>query len=211
MIGNAFFTGVIAILIGYLLGSIPSAYIFTRLTTGKDIRKLGGGNVGGLNTLREVGRGPAIATLLIDVVKGTAVVAITHWGLQVDPLYVYLAAGAAIVGHNWMVWLKFSGGRGMGVSVGALLVLMPAYGYAVGLWILLGLIVVPLAITRNVALSMGLGLIALPFIAWLSGPHSGMFVTWSIVMGLIIAAKFASTAISVAAQSTSVRDFIRGH
>jgi len=211
MIGNAFLTGVVVILIGYILGSIPSAYIFTRLTTGKDIRKLGGGNVGGLNTLREVGRGPAIATLLIDIAKGSAVIAITRWGLQVDPLYVYLAAGAAIVGHNWMVWLKLKGGRGMGVTVGALLVLMPAYGYTVGLWILLGIIVIPMAITRNVALSMGIALIALPFIAWLSGTHSGMFVIWSIVIGLIIAAKFASTAISVAAQSTGVRDFIRGH
>ena len=211
MIGNAFLTGVVVILIGYFLGSIPSAYIFTRLTTGKDIRKLGGGNVGGLNILREVGKGPAIATALVDFGKGALVVAIAHWLLQVEPLYVFMAAGAAVVGHNWMVWLKFSGGKGMGATIGALVVLMPVYGYLTGLWILLGLIAVPLVITRNVALSMGIGLIAMPFIAWLTGTHSGLFALWTVVVGVMIAAKFAPTALKVIAQSTGVRDFIRGH
>jgi len=209
MIVNEFVTGVVVFLIGYLLGSIPSAYIFTRMASGKDIRKLGGGNVGGLNTFREVGALPAIAAGIIDFGKGAAVVAIAHWLLKVDPIYVFLAAGAAVVGHNWMVWLRFSGGKGMGATVGALVVLMPIYGYLTGLWILLGIIAVPFAITRNVALSMGIGLVVLPFIAWL-GTHSGLFVIWSVIVGLIIAAKFAPTALGVIARSTGVRDFIRG-
>ena len=210
MIVNEFVTGVVVFLIGYLLGSIPSAYIFTRMSSGKDIRKLGGGNVGGLNTFREVGALPAIAVGIIDFGKGAVVVAIAHWLLKVDPVYVFLAAGAAVVGHNWMVWLRFSGGKGMGATVGALVVLMPVYGYLTGLWVLLGIIAVPFAITRNVALSMGIGLVVLPFIAWL-GTHSGMFIIWSVIVGLIIAAKFAPTALGVIAQSTGVRDFIRGH
>lgn len=210
MIVNEVVTGVVVFLIGYLLGSIPTAYLFTRMVSGKDIRQLGAGNVGGLNTLREVGMAPAAAVTLIDFGKGAAAVAIARWGLQVDPLYVFLAAGAAVVGHNWMVWLKFSGGKGMGVTVGALVVLMPAYDYLPELWILLGIIGLPLALTRNVALSMGMGLVALPFIAWL-GTHSGLFVVWAVVVGLMIAAKFAPTALAVIAQSTGVRDFIRGH
>ncbi len=210
MIVNEFVTGVVVFLIGYLLGSIPSAYIFTRMASGKDIRKLGGGNVGGLSTFREVGALPAIAVGIIDFGKGAAAVAIAYWLLKVDPVYVFLAAGAAVVGHNWMVWLKFSGGKGMGATVGALAVLMPVYGYLTGLWILLGIIAVPFAITRNVALSMGIGLVVLPFIAWL-GAHSGLFVIWSVIVGLLIAAKFAPTALGVIAQSTGVRDFIRGH
>jgi len=211
MIENELVTGLVAFIIGYLFGSIPSAYIFTRWVADKDIRKLGGGNVGGLNTLREVGALPAAAVTLIDIGKGIATVAFTHWGLALDPLYVFLAAGAVVVGHNWMAWLRFSGGKGMGATLGALLLLMPLYDYLAGLWVLLGVIALPLAVTRNVALSMGIGLVVLPFIAWLMGTHSGLFVVWAVLVGLIIAAKFAPTALRAAAQSTGIRDFVRGH
>ncbi len=207
---NEFVTGIIVFLIGYLLGSIPSAYIFTRLISGKDIRKIGGGNVGGLNTFREVGIGPAIAVGIIDVGKGAAAVAIAYWALQLDPVYIYLAGAAAVVGHNWMVWLKFSGGKGMGASIGTLAVLMPIYHYAIGLGVLLGIILVPLVTIRNVALAMGIGLAALPFIAWLMGTHSGMFVIWSVIVGLLVVAKFAPTALASIAKSSSIKDFIRG-
>ncbi len=211
MIANSeIVTGLIVFLIGYFLGSIPTAYIATRLATGSDIRKIGGGNVGGLNTYREVGVVPAIVVGIVDVGKGAAAVAIAYWLLDLEPVYVYLAGGAAIAGHNWMVWLKFSGGKGMGASVGALAVLMPVYGYAIELGILLAIIVVPLVTIRNVALAMGIGLIALPFIAWLTGEHSGMFVVWSVVAGLMVVAKFAPTALASIAKSKDLKDFIRG-
>jgi len=211
MIVNEFVSGIIVLLIGYLLGSIPSAYIFTRLATGKDIRQIGGGNVGGYNTYLEAGALPAIGATVVDLGKGAAAVAIAHWALNLDKPYVLIAAIGVVIGHNWMVWLKFKGGRGMGATIGALAVIMPLYGYFLPEFvILLGIIVVLLAITRNVALSMGIGLLALPFIAWLS-MHSGLFVVWSVVLGIIIAAKFAPTAISVIAQSTGIKDFIRGH
>jgi len=202
-------TGIIVFLIGYFLGSIPTAYIATRLATGKDIRQLGAGNVGGLNTYREVGVVPALVASIVDVGKGAAAVAIAYWLLDLEPLYVYLAAGAAVAGHNWMVWLKFSGGKGMGSTIGTLVVLMPIYGYAVELGILLGIIFVPLVTIRNVALAMGIGLISLPFIAWF-GTHSGMFVAWSVVVGLMIVAKFAPTALSSISKSSGLKDFIRG-
>lgn len=204
-------TAIIAFVTGYLLGSIPAAYLVTRLTVGGDIRRLGGGNVGSLNTLREVGLVPAIGVGIVDFGKGAVAVAITHALLGLEPVFVFLAAGACVVGHNWMVWLRFDGGKGMGATIGALMVLMPVYGYLTGLWIVLGLIVVPLAITRNVALSMGIGLLALPFVAWLTGTHRGMFVAWSVVVGLLIAAKFAPTAIAALRQTAGVKDFIRGH
>ena len=70
MIVNDIVTGIIVTIIGYLLGSTPSAYIATRLTTGKDIRQLGGGNVGGLNAYREVGVWPALAAGIADLGKG---------------------------------------------------------------------------------------------------------------------------------------------
>ena len=211
MIANSeIVTGIIVFLIGYLLGSIPTAYIATRLSTGMDIRKIGGGNVGGLNTYREIGLVPAVVVGLIDVSKGAAAVAIAYWLLDLEPVYVYLAGGAAVAGHNWMFWLKFSGGKGMGASIGALAVLMPIYGYAIELGIILGIIVVPLVTIRNVALAMGIGLIALPFIAWIMGEHSGMFVVWSVIVGLMVVVKFAPTALASIAKSKGIKDFIRG-
>ena len=115
-----------------------------------------------------------------------------------------------MAGHNWMIWLKFSGGKGMGASVGALAVLMPIYDYAIGLGVLLAILIVPLVTIRNVALAMGIGLMSLPFIAWLMGTHSGMFVIWSVVVGLMVVAKFAPTALASIAKSKGIKDFIRG-
>lgn len=201
---------IIAVVIGYLLGSIPSAYIATRLATGKDVRQLGGGNVGGLNVYREVGLVPALAVGIADVAKGAAAVAIAYWGLHLTDLtqpWVLAAGIAAVVGHNCMVWLKFSGGKGMGAGIGALLVLLPLYGYPLGLAFFFGIVLIPFIITRNLALSMGIGLVSLPFIAWL-GMKSTPFLIFSIVLGLIIAAKFFPTAKAALARAGSMKGFI---
>ncbi len=85
---------IIAIVVGYLLGSIPSAYIATRLAKGRDIRQLGGGNIGLLNVFREVGFWPALAVGIVDFGKGAAAVAIAFWLLKVSTPFV-LAAGLA--------------------------------------------------------------------------------------------------------------------
>jgi len=189
-----------AIIIGYLLGSNPSAYIATRLVAGKDIRQLGGGNVGGLNVYREVGPWPAIAAGIVDAGKGTGAVAIAYWLLQVDTPYVLLAALAAVIGHNWMVWLKFSGGKGMGATIGALLVLFPLYGYPLPLGIFAAVVIVPFVITRNIALSMFIGLVSLPVIVWFS-TNSGYATIISVVLLLLIVVKFLPTAIAAVRKS----------
>lgn len=198
---------VIALVIGYLLGSIPSAYIAARLVKGKDIRRIGGGNVGGLNVFREVGAISALTVGIVDIGKGAAAVAIAYWLLGVPQLFVLLAGIAAVVGHNWMVWLKFSGGKGMGATIGVLAIVMPLYGYWHGLIIFFGIILIPFIITRNVALSMGIGLLLLPLIAWL-GMKSGLFTIFTIILGLIIALKFFPTARAAWAKAKSKRDFI---
>lgn len=203
--------GIIAIVLGYLLGSIPSAYIATRMATGKDVRRLGGGNVGGLNVYREAGVIPALVVGIVDLGKGAAAVAIAQWLLVAPPEYqtyfVLAAAAAAVVGHNWMVWLKFSGGKGMGATIGAVAVLLPVYGYPWGLAIFSGIVIIPFIITRNVALSMGVGLLALPFISWL-GMKSTPFIIFSIAIGLIILIKFIPTALQALARAKSVKGFI---
>ena len=207
MIVNEVITGVIVVLMGYLLGSTPSAYIATRLATGKDIRQLGGGNVGGLNTLREVGVWPAAAAGIVDVGKGTAAVAIAYWLLDLSLVFVLLAGLGAVIGHNWMLWLKFSGGKGMGPAMGAILVLMPLYGYWQGLLILLGIILAIFIFTRNVALGMGIGLLFLPLIIWL-GTKSGTATIIAIILWLVIAMKFLPTARAAWAKVENKKDFV---
>jgi len=207
MIINEIVTGFIAIIIGYLLGSIPSAYIVTRLAIDKDVRHLGGGNVGGLNVFREVGPWPALAVGIADVGKGIAAVAIAYWLLAVPPLFVLLAGLSAVIGHNWMVFLKFSGGKGMGPAIGALAMVMPLYGHWQGLLIFFGIILIPFIITRNVALSMGIGLVALPFITWLS-IHSGIGTIIAVILGLVVAIKFTPTTRRALTKSKTKRAFI---
>ena len=198
--------GIIAVVLGYLLGSIPSAYIATRLATGKDVRQLGGGNVGGLNVYREVGAVPAAVAGIADVCKGAAAVAIAQWLLDVSQPFVLAAALAAVAGHNWMVFLKFSGGKGMGATIGALFILFPLYGYSLGLAFFFGIVLIPFVITRNVALSMFIGLISLPFIGWL-GMQSMPFMIFSIVLDVIIVIKFLPTAWAALAKAETKKDF----
>jgi glycerol-3-phosphate acyltransferase PlsY len=199
--------GIIAVVLGYLLGSIPTAYIVTRLAKGEDVRRLGGGNVGGLNVYREVGRLPAAVVAIVDLGKGAAAVAIAYWLLNLSLPFVLASALAAVVGHNWMLFLKFSGGKGMGPAIGGLFVLLPLYGYSLGLAFFFAVVLILFIITRNVALSMGAGLLSLPFITWL-GMKSAPFIIYSVVLGLIILAKFIPTAVAAAARTRGVKGFI---
>jgi glycerol-3-phosphate acyltransferase PlsY len=196
---------------GYFIGSIPTAYIVTRLKTGKDIRKLGGGNVGGLNTYKEVGSVPALFVMLIDLGKGAGVAAISHWTLHLNEPYTLIAIAAAVVGHNWMVWLKFNGGKGMGLIAGSLLVVMPIYRYTPELGIIIATVILPFLLTRNVALAMGIGLFVLPFLFWLGGTHSGILVIWSAVIACIVVIRFLPTALKALAKNKNIKDYIQGH
>jgi len=204
--------GIVAVVLGYLLGSIPTAYIVTRLALGKDVRRLGGGNVGGLNVYREVGFLPAAVVAIVDLGKGAAAVAIACWLPDVSLPFVLAAALAAVVGHNWMLFLKFSGGKGMGPAIGGLFVLLPLYGYPLGLAFFFAVVLILFIITRNIALSMGVGLLSLPFIAWLGmksiPEYQTEFIIFSVVLGLIIMAKFIPTAIAAVARTRSVKGFV---
>jgi len=108
-----------AALIGYLLGSIPFGLIFTRLAGTQDIRAIGSGNIGATNVLRTGRKGLAAATLIADMLKGTAAVALMSWAAGRD---AGLIAGAgAFIGHLFPVWLKFKGGKGVATFLGVLL------------------------------------------------------------------------------------------
>jgi glycerol-3-phosphate acyltransferase PlsY len=181
--------GAISIIVAYLLGSIPSAYIVTRLKTGKDIRKLGGGNVGARNVYAEVGKGAAIVVGIFDVGKGAAAVAIAYWVLGA-PLFFVLAAGlAAVAGHIWSVFLKFTGGNGLATSIGVLAVLMTKE-----LLIALAIAILLMVITRNMVLSVNISLLtSVPISAWLLG-KSWPFVVFPLVVALVLVLHFLPTA-----------------
>jgi glycerol-3-phosphate acyltransferase PlsY len=129
-----------AIVSSYILGSIPTAYIFGRLLKGIDLRKFGSGNIGATNALRVLGKGPGITVLLLDILKG--IVAVVFLGdffvlrlpfISTDTLRIILGL-SCICGHNWSIFLKFRGGKGVATTFGVLL------GLAIkiaGLWLIL--------------------------------------------------------------------------
>jgi glycerol-3-phosphate acyltransferase PlsY len=110
---------VLAFLLGYLLGSIPFGLILTKLAGTQDLRSIGSGNIGATNVLRTGRKGLAAATLLLDMLKGTAAVVIS--GYVGGPNAAMLAALGAFLGHLFPVWLKFKGGKGVAVYIGVLL------------------------------------------------------------------------------------------
>jgi acyl phosphate:glycerol-3-phosphate acyltransferase len=109
----------VALVIGYLFGSIPFGLILTRLAGTQDLRTIGSGNIGATNVLRTGRKGLAVGTLLGDALKGTAAVVLCgHLG---GPNAAMLAGLGAFLGHLFPVWLKFRGGKGVAVYIGILL------------------------------------------------------------------------------------------
>jgi glycerol-3-phosphate acyltransferase PlsY len=154
---------IIAIVIGYLLGSIPSAYLAGRLRKGVDIREVGSKNMGAMNVYYEVGRVEAVLVTLADLGKGIGAILLVRWLLGIPPefdLLTGLTAAAAILGHIFPVFLKFRGGKGAATAIGILIFLMP---WAVPFLFIV--FAVALLITRNPTFSYSLLLIVFPFVA----------------------------------------------
>ena len=128
----------LALIVGYLLGSIPFGLLLTRMSGKGDIREIGSGNIGATNVLRTGSKGLAAATLLLDAAKGAAAVMLAQ---RIWPDAVNFAAAGAMIGHLYPVWLRFKGGKGVATLLGVLAPLLPvaALVYAV-VWI--GLLVI---------------------------------------------------------------------
>ena len=110
--------GILALLFGYLLGSIPFGLLITRAAGLGDVRKIGSGNIGATNVLRTGNKGLAAATLLLDALKGTAAVLIAG---RYAPEFALWAGFGAFIGHLFPVWLGFKGGKGVATYLGVLI------------------------------------------------------------------------------------------
>jgi glycerol-3-phosphate acyltransferase PlsY len=170
---------ILAIVIAYLLGAIPFAYIAGRLKKGVDIRDLGGGNVGATNTLREVGTIAGLLVLAADILKGVLAILIAQW-LGVSIIIVFIAGLAAVIGHNWSIFIKFGGGKGGATVIGIFLALVP-----VPAAIAFGIMILTAFLTSNLRLSMMAGFIVLPFILWGFG-EPGNIIAYAVGLPLII-------------------------
>lgn len=192
MIVNEMVSGIIAIVAAYLVGAFPTGYVITRLSIGKDIRQLGSGNVGANNVFREVGPAAGVTVGIVDVSKGAAAVAIAHAIVDIpllEPnLYLVLAGLAAVVGHIWPVYLKFTGGNGLAVTIGTLIILMP-----LELGIFCGLLLLLWAVTRNLILSVYISMVSVPISAWLL-LEDWRYTAYGIVLILILVLAFLPTA-----------------
>lgn len=112
----------IAIILSYILGSIPTAYIVGRVYKGIDIRQHGSGNVGATNTFRVLGKKSGIFVLAVDILKGVLALVLVGNLLGVDGSLGCVSLGvAAVCGHNWTVFLNFQGGKGIATSLGVLI------------------------------------------------------------------------------------------
>ena len=162
-------TGV-AVILAYIIGSIPISYIIGRISSGVDIRNFGSGNVGATNVLRTAGKLPAIIALAGDIFKGVFAVTLLAEICYMNNPYVdfetfrIMLGLAVIFGHIWTVFLKFKGGKGVATSTGVLAVICPkALAIAAIVWVL------AVILTRYVSLGSVLGSISLPVTIALQG------------------------------------------
>lgn len=145
---------------GYLLGAVPFGIVIARLFGLGDLRKIGSGNIGATNVLRTGNKFAALLTLLLDSGKGAIAVGLTY-AITQDP-FAGLAAGFwAVMGHNFPVWLKFKGGKGVATTLGVLLATAWPVGLAaIAIWITTA------AIFRYSSLAALLALAGAPVVAW---------------------------------------------
>jgi glycerol-3-phosphate acyltransferase PlsY len=168
----------LALVIGYLLGSIPFGLVLTRLAGTQDLRTIGSGNIGATNVLRTGRKGLAAATLILDALKGTAAVLIG--GYLGGPDAAMLGGLGAFLGHLFPVWLKFRGGKGVAVYIGILIGLIwPAAILFCLIWLALAFAL------RYSSLSALTASVITPIILWLVG-HTALATLFAALTLLLI-------------------------
>ena len=168
------------VLVGYLIGSLPTAYVFGKRIKGRDIRGLGDGNMGARNAYHELGHKTGILIFFIDTAKGCLPILIAKY-FNAPQSIVLLTGAATVAAHNWSVFVGFRGGRGEATTIGILLVLMPE-----SFLIVVGPAFVVLLLKKNVILASAVFFISLLLVNWwLHVP--GILVFYGIALPIIVA------------------------
>jgi len=171
----------IAVIAGYLIGSIPFALVLARRWGTADLRTIGSGNLGAANVMRVSGVAPGVLVAVLDLAKGAASVALAQ-RVRPDGATAALAGFAAIMGHIYPVWLRFKGGKGVATACGVFSVLTPAVVPPV-----LAIFLATVALTKYISLGSLLATIALPPIAYAIGsPPPSVFAAIAASVVIVI-------------------------
>ncbi len=167
------------IIFAFVLGSIPFGDIVARLR-GINIREVGSGNIGATNVLRSLGKVPALLTLVGDIMKGTAAVAVAR-SVAGDPFIEGIAGLSAIAGHTFSLFLRFRGGKGVATAIGVLLIYAPAVGLAtIAVWLLV------VAVTRYSSLGALVSFAVLPLTMYVFDGMRVKVIIAFLIAGLLI-------------------------
>ncbi len=166
--------------LGYLIGCLPTAYLFGKKLAGKDIRKLGDGNMGARNAYWALGHKTGILIFLIDLLKGYLVVGSAVLLNVPRPVVLWLGV-AVMVGHIFPIFLHFKGGRGESTAIGVLLVVVPVSGI-----IALTLALISLLIWKRVILASAVGFVSLPLLGWWVGMPA-LLILYGIGLPILVA------------------------
>ena len=177
----------ISILLAYLVGSMPTAYIVGLKVKGVDLRLVGSGNLGAVNTFREVGPGSGSFVLASDVLKGVLVVFIPAW-LGAPTWTPYATAVAVVAGHNWPVFLRFRGGKGAATVVGISLAVLPLLTLVV-----LAPTILVFALTRNIIVAAGFGFILLNTLTVATGQSAGQIALCLLLTFVVTATHYLNS------------------
>ncbi len=172
--------GFFSLILGYLLGSIPSGWLAGRWLKDIDLRELGSGSTGATNVLRQVGKGPALVVFLIDVGKGAAAVLIAR-ALGLGDWIQVLAGLTALAGHIWPVWLGFKGGKAVATGLGMFLGLAWPVGLAS-----FGVFLAVFSLSRYVSLASVLAAISLPLLMAAGSGSTANLVVALVAMLLVL-------------------------
>jgi acyl phosphate:glycerol-3-phosphate acyltransferase len=178
---SLFFICVVTTVLAYIIGGLPSGYLFVLLSSGKDVRTLGSGNIGATNVHRTIGVKAGLVVLMLDILKGFIAVWLVGLFSHSDPLAMALAAVAVMLGHCYSVFLRFRGGKAVACFVGAFLLLAP-----IALSISLLIFIVVVTFTKYVSLGSIIAAILFPITVWLfDHPAQPIFIA-SIFAALLI-------------------------
>jgi acyl phosphate:glycerol-3-phosphate acyltransferase len=198
-------TGFFGLLVAYLVGGIPFGFLLVRLTTGKDVRASGSGNIGATNVLRTTGRAVAVATLVLDIAKGYFAVWLMAYLTGDDPAWTSAAALVVMAGHAYPVFLKFKGGKAVASFIGAFVYLTPLPMFAVLL-----VFVAVVAATRHISAGSIVAAAAFPFGVWMILHPSAPVLLASVIAGAFIVYRHGSNIGRLRAGTESVFVWKRG-